>query len=453
MALLDSINRRQFLQALASAGAVGSLSPQRLFAEESTTPLWQNWSGNQSANPAQLHFPTDHDTLRNIVRSTTGTLRVFGGSHSFSPVVPTDDTLISLEAMSGLRQQNGEHFRYGAGTRLAMASAQATAQGYSFTNEPDINLQSLAGAIATSTHGTGTALQSLSGQVQALELMLPNGESVSLSEKDGDAFLAACCSLGALGIVTDITFKHQPAYRLKERTWTLPLREAMDYIEKHKDTVRHIEFFAFPLGEQAIIKTMEVTDDPNDSPPREDDNELLEMVSKLAMRAGWLTPTLQKLVTLFVEDSTYVADANRVFANHRTVRFNEMEYTVPADDGLACLEEVCDTLRKEDVNVFFPIEYRYVAADDRLLSMFHERAGASLSIHQYYEQDYQTVFAPVEPILQRYAGRPHWGKLHTMTHTQLREQYSAFDRFQQIRNTFDPKGRMLNTHLRALFNA
>ncbi len=451
MGLLDSIDRRGFLKALASAGATGALAPQALLAETEKSPAWQNWSGNQSANPANLVFAASEDQLRQTLRNSSGTIRPFGGSHSFSAVVPSDDTLVSLEAMAGLRSQDGPVFTYGGGTRLAMASAQANGLGHSFTNEPDINLQSLAGAIATSTHGTGTGLQSLSGQVEGLRLILPDGDALDLTRDDGDTFLAACCSVGALGVVSEISFRHQPAYRLRERTWTLPLQEAMDFVEREKNHFRHIEFFAFPLGEQAIVKTMEETDDPQDSGTREDSNDLLEMVCKTAMRAGWLTPTLQKLVTLFVEDSTYTGPAYKVFANRRTVRFNEMEYTVPAEDGMACLQEVCETIRQQDINVFFPIEFRYVAADDRLLSMYHERPGASLSIHQYFEQDYQPLFQAVEPILQRYAGRPHWGKLHTLGHRELRELYPAFARFQQVRKALDPKGRMLNPHLQTLF--
>ena len=453
MALLDSIDRRSFLKALASAGATGALAPQALLAETGTAPAWQNWSGNQSANPANLVFATSESQLRQTLRDSSGTIRPFGGSHSFSAVVPSDDTLVSLEALAGLRGQDGDIFTYGGGTRLAMASAQANGLGYSFSNEPDINLQSLAGAIATSTHGTGSNLQSLSGQVERLRLILPDGEALSLTREDGDTFLAACCSIGALGVVSEIGFRLEPAYRLKERTWTLPLQEAMDFVEREKDNFRHIEFFAFPLGEQAIVKTMEITDDPTDSSEREDSNDLLELVCKVAMRAGWLTPNLQKLVTLFVEDSTYTGPAHKVFANRRTVRFNEMEYTVPAEDGIACLQEVCETIRKQDINVFFPIEFRYVAADDRLLSMYHDRPGASLSIHQYFAQDYQPLFTAVEPILRRYAGRPHCGKLHTLGQRQLRELYPAFDRFQAVRRELDPQGRMLNQHLQTLFGA
>ena len=106
---------------------------------------------------------------------------------------------------------------------------------------------------------------------------------------------------------------------------------------------------------------------------------------------------------------------------------------------------------RDSINVFFPIEFRYVAADDNLLSMFHQQSGASLSIHQYFEQDYQPLFDVVEPILRRYAGRPPWGKIHNLGRRELAELYPAFDRFQAVRKELDPQGRMLNPHLKRLF--
>lgn len=452
MVPFNAINRRGFLKALAGSAAAAGFSPQTLLAEENRPPRsWQNWSGNQHANPARQQYLRDEAALIDVLQSGSGTVRPFGGSHSFSPLVPTDDTLVSLEALSGARGRDGTMMRYGGGTRLAMASKLAYNQGLSFTNEPDINLQSLAGAIATATHGTGLALPSLSGQVANLRLITPQGEPLELSEKDGDRFLAACCHLGALGVVTEVGFHHQPAYRLEEHTWTLPLDEAMEFAAANRDRFRHLELFAFPLGETAIVKTLEITDNPDDSGEREDSNDLLETVCELSMRAGWLTPTLQKLVTLFVSESRFRGPSHQVFANSRAVRFNEMEYTVPAEQGLACLQEVCETLRRQDINAFFPIEFRYAGAEAPLLSMYHQRAGASLSIHQYAKQDYRPLFQAVEPILQRYQGRPHWGKIHSLGREQLRELYPSFDRFQAVRRELDPKGRMLNTHLKKLF--
>ncbi len=134
----------------------------------------------------------------------------------------------------------------------------------------------------------------------------------------------------------------------------------------------------------------------------------------------------------------------------RAVPFNEMEYTVPADQGLACIEEVFATLRKHDVPVFFPLEFRYVAADDTWLSPFSGRAGASISVHQYARQDYQEVFRLVEPVLRRYAGRPHWGKLHTLGQKDLHALYPKFADWLKVRARVDPQGRFLNPYMRTL---
>ncbi|MFP1682154.1 D-arabinono-1,4-lactone oxidase [Alloalcanivorax sp. C16-1] len=451
MAFNLSLDRRGFLKALAATAGAGALPALARATDDGAGGQWQNWSGNQSARPRNLAYPATEDALRQLLAATTGTVRAFGGSHSFSGVVPTDDTLVSLEAMAGLRGRDGDVLHFGAGTRIAQAGDQAWAEGHGLINEPDINLQSLAGAIATSTHGTGLGLPSLSAQVAGLTLLDMAGRRHRLTAADGERFDAARCSVGALGLVTEVSLRTVPAYRLEEYTWTLPLDEAMDFVEREKDNFRNIEFFAFPLGGTAIIKTMTPTERQDDNLAQDDSNDLLEMVCELAMRAGWLTATLQKLVTFFVEENRRWGPAHKIYANRRTVRFNEMEYTVPAERGIECLRKVCDTLREQDLNVFFPIEFRYVAADDSLLSMFSGRAGASLSVHQYYKQDHRPVFAAVEPLLRACQGRPHWGKLHSLGARELRALYPRFDDFQAIRRELDPRGRLLNAHLKRLF--
>ena len=451
MAFNLSLDRRGFLKALAATAGAGAVPALARASEQAAGGQWQNWSGNQSARPRDLAYPATEDALKQLLAATSGTVRAFGGSHSFSGVVPTDDTLVSLEAMAGLRGRDGDVLHFGAGTRIAQAGAQAWDEGQSLINEPDINLQSLAGAIATSTHGTGLGLPSLSAQVDGLTLLDMAGRRHRLTAKDGELFDAARCSVGALGLVTEVSLRTTPAYRLEEHTWTLPLDEAMDFVEREKDNFRNIEFFAFPLGGTAIVKTMTPTDREDDNLTQDDSNDLLEMVSELAMRAGWLTSTLQKLVTFFVEENRRWGPAHKIYANRRTVRFNEMEYTVPAERGVDCLRQVCKTIRERDINVFFPIEFRYVAADDTLLSMFSGHPGASISVHQYYKQDYRPLFEATEPVLRECQGRPHWGKLHGLGAAELRALYPGFDDFLAIRRELDPDGRLLNDHLKRLF--
>jgi len=136
----------------------------------------------------------------------------------------------------------------------------------------------------------------------------------------------------------------------------------------------------------------------------------------------------------------------------RTVRFREMEYTVPAELGPACLREILQTIKSKNIPVCFPLEYRYVKADDIWLSMFEGRDGIAISVHQYGDLDYKAYFAQIEPIFWKYQGRPHWGKIHTLSARQLAGLYPRhWQDFKEVRQTLDPTGRMLNAHLISLF--
>ncbi|MDF3031437.1 MAG: FAD-linked oxidoreductase subfamily [Moraxellaceae bacterium] len=406
-----SPERRRFLAqagALGLAAGTGLLLPHGARAAEQ----WQNWSGGQKAAPAQLLYPDSETALVEAVRKATGSIRAVGGSHSFSPVVNTNGTIISLEALNGLVAHDAQALTatFRAGTRVASTGAALKEIGQGLLNEADINMQSLGGAISTATHGTGRALKSYSGNVTALRLVTADGSVVDCSAtQERELFDAA------------------------------------------RDQHRHMEFFAFPFGGKAIVKRMNITTDAPTQVAMEDDNGLLDFAADTARRFPWTNPWIQRLVGAFISDSERVGDSFDVFASPRTVPFNEMEYTVPAERGLECFQEVIETMRRAEINVFFPIEFRYVAADDCWLSPFYQRAGASISVHQYHKQDYQPFFKLVEPIFWKYQGRPHWGKLHTLSARNLRAVYPRFDDFLRVRKQIDPRGRFLNDHARKLF--
>ena len=101
----------------------------------------------------------------------------------------------------------------------------------------------------------------------------------------------------------------------------------------------------------------------------------------------------------------------------------------------------------------WPLEYRYVRRDDAWLSMFHERDGASISIHQSAALDHRPYFDAIEPIFWKYEGRPHWGKLHTLDAPRLAALYPRFRDFLEVRRELDPEGRLLNAHLRTVLGA
>jgi FAD/FMN-containing dehydrogenase len=133
------------------------------------------------------------------------------------------------------------------------------------------------------------------------------------------------------------------------------------------------------------------------------------------------------------------------------VRFNEMEYTVPAANGADCIREIAETIRAKKIATCYPLEFRFVKADDIWLSPFYKRDAVTISVHQYATQDFATLFNTAEAIFRRYGGRPHWGKLHSLRAADFEGLYPRWNDFRTLRRKLDPKGRFLNSYLRQVF--
>ena len=416
--------------------------------------VWRNWSGSQHSS-AEIFKPMQMYELQNIVKSHAH-IRAVGAGHSFSALVKTDAVLINLDRFKGVVafDEDQTQCTVQAGTRLYDLGEYLAPINQALLNQGDIDQQSLAGAISTGTHGTGIDLPCLSAFVEGFELLTADGELLQCDrQQNTDIFQAGRVALGSFGILTKITLQNRSRYKLKEQIRLCPLQEVFANIDQWKHQHRHIEFWAFLHSDQVMLKTLDETDDAiqprQDAWPSED--ALLTLCSELTRRLPVTNPYLQKLLSVFVKPTCYVDWSNQIFPTPRNTKFNEMEYQLPVEQGLQCLEEVLHILRKHQVPMFFPIEFRYVKGDDIWLSPFYRRDSVSISIHQFHKQDYHAVFDLVEPILQKYQGRPHWGKLHSMNAALLRDLYPKWDDFMALRQQLDPNQKWLNPHLKQLF--
>ncbi len=419
---------------------------------------WSNWSGGQTAHPRTWLIPANETDLATEVRRAQGPVRVIGAGHSFSPLVATDDLLISLDALAGIVDHDPAALQatIWAGTRLFDLGEPLWERGQALVNQGDIDKQSLGGAIGTSTHGTGVTLGSFSAAVRGMRLMTADGEVIECGpERDADVFAAARTAMGSLGVVTQARMQNRAPYFLREVQSTRPLADVL----RDRDALiaghRHFEFWAFYAASDVLVKTLDETDaEPTPAPaiPLPID-AAVHLASELAHGVPALADSLQRLLTALAPEGERVDRSYRIFPSPRSVRFNEMEYEVPLARGLECLAEIRAAVERSGITTFFPIEYRTVAADDCWLSPFYGRASASISIHQYYKVDYRELFAVVEPVFWRYEGRPHWGKLHTLGAAQLAPLYPEWEAFQAVRRRLDPKGKFLNAHLRHVLEA
>ena len=419
------------------------------------TYTWSNWSGFQQAHPQHILHPENVLELQHIVQSHPK-IRVVGAGHSFTPLVCTDATLVSLNQISGVSSSDTAHSRCSlyAGTRLYNLDQYLEPINQALMNQGDIDQQSLAGAVSTGTHGTGADLHCISAYVEDFELLTASGEILNCSRTENpEIFAAGRVSLGSLGILTKITMQNRPRFKLKEHIQLCTVADMMQFIQQWKHQHRHIECFVFSHAEKLMLKTLDETDEKlqprKESYPSED--TLLTVCSELIKNVPSLNPYVQKLLGTFVKPTTAVDWSSKIFPTVRHTKFNEMEYQIPVDDGLDCLEEVLAALRQHKVATFFPLEFRFVKGDDIWISPFYQQDSISISVHQYHKQDPRLIFDIVEPIFQKYKGRPHWGKMHSMTAMQLRSLYPKWDDFLRLRQKLDPERKFLNPYLEQLF--
>jgi len=426
---------------------------------------WSNWSGGVRCKPRKIAKPHDELDLAATVCKGAAPVRVPGSGHSFTPVNATDGTLIDLSNFVGLKSVDAQKqtATLAAATPLWQAGPLLYAKGFGLKNMGDIDRQTLGGVVGTGTHGTGRTLKNFSAEVAGFRLLLASGEVLNCTATENtDVFNAGRTSLGALGVMTEITMNVRPAYKLVENNFVMPIDEMFRKFDSLVADNRHFEFFWFPYADVAVCKTLNETDAPAPEPrSAEEMHERGERSTSDQRAFGWINEGLpyapfmlksaHRLFSSLMPSKGKVRWSHEIFPSPRTTRFNEMEYALPYDRGLDTLREIVEAGRKKRINTGFPIEYRTVAADDVWMSPFYGRESATIAVHQYHRVDTGKLFDACEAIFRRNEGRPHWGKRHTRTANELAALYPKFEDFRAVRRRLDPAGKFLNPHLRGMF--
>lgn len=467
---MTHLSRRATLQAAACATLAHALPLQA--ADSATPPVaitptptpttaahsitWRNWSGSASGRAQALQTPATVAELQGLLRGGTGPLRCVGAGHSFTPLVPTEGNIVSLDRISGLNGHDAaqQTATCWAGTRLAQLSRQLDQVGLALRNLPDIDVQSLAGAIGTGTHGTGAQLPALHADLTALQLVRPDGELLECSpSRRSDLFAAAQVSLGSLGVITQATLRVVPAYKLQRKVWLQPVEDLLLAAPKLAQTHRHFEFYYLPFTGYAAGIAHDLYHGSAVERPESGDEDMLRDLRRLR---DWLErfPDLRRWVARKLIDPNQTETARDrsylLLSTQRPTKFNETECHVPREAGIACVREVIQVLERRN-EVFFPLEFRFVQADDAWLSPFHRRDSCSVAVHAAAGEPYDYLVRELGPVFRKYQGRPHWGKLHGHTARDLAGLYPRWKDFLEVRAQMDPTGRMLNPHLRSVF--
>ncbi len=453
-----SLTRRNLMMRGAAIAALSAGKTLPAFADQPERQIkWQNWSGGQQCIPQARFAPANVNELIDLIGTSPKPIRAVGTGHSFSALVPTQGTLVSLDRLNGVLETNDQTLEaiIGAGSKLGDLSSTLEARGQALINMPDINRQTLAGSIATATHGTGEAFGSLSSFVTGLELVTANGEVQWCdATQNPDLFQAARVSLGSIGILTKIRLQNRTPHKINKRTWVMPFEDMMAEADNFARDNRNFEFFYIPFSSMCIGLTHNETDAPLSPRTSDDDDDGLMTLKALGDYLGWAPTVREYFIRSALEDvpdEVFVDTSWKVYPSERGVRFNEMEYHLPRENALAALREIREIVEGNNLDLFFPWEFRYTKADDIWLSPFEGRDSCSIAVHRFYEEDYQPLFTAIEPIMKKHGGRPHWGKLHTLKASDFAGLYPHWDDFLEVRQTVDPDGVFLNEHLKGVF--
>ena len=429
--------------------------------------MWRNWAGNVTAAPARTVAPASVDELAAEVRRAAAeglTVKAVGAGHSFTSTAATGGVQVRPEALTAIRDidRAAGTVTAEAGVPLRQLNAVLAAEGLSLTNMGDIMVQTVAGATSTGTHGTGRDSGSIAAQIRAFELVTADGSVLTCSpEENPEVFAAGRIGLGALGVISAITFAVEPVFLLTAREEPMHFDRVTAEFDRLVAENEHFEFYWFPHTDGCNTKSNNRSQGPVAPVPALrgwiDDELLSNGVFQAACTVGRAVPAaipgIAKVSSRALSARTYTDIPYKVFTSPRRVRFVEMEYAIPREAAVAAISELKAMVERSDLRISFPVEVRVAPADDIALSTASGRDSAYVAVHMYRGSRFQDYFTAVEKIMVAHGGRPHWGKMHTRDAEYLRTAYPRFGEFTELRDRLDPDRIFTNDYLRRVLGS
>lgn len=423
---------------------------------------WANWAGCERAD-CTVVSPSSTDEIVAVVTKAAAEgnrVRPVGSGHSFSGIARPHDVQLRFDRYAGVLSLDTATglVTVQAGMPLHRLNAVLAGVGLAMPNLGDIDRQTVAGALATGTHGTGHRFGPLAATVRAMELVLADGEVLRCSaEQNPEIFEFARVHLGALGVVSTLTLQTVPAFALQTQEGVQPIEEVLDRFGDLATDIDHFELYWFPYTDrvQTMYKNRRPLSEGLKPPSRLNawvvddllENGLFGAAVEVGRRVPSAVSRMNRIAVRLWGSRSYVDRSERVFVSSRRVRFKEMEYAVARDALPEVMRRVRDMIENSGWPINFPVEIRVADADDIPMSMSYGRRTAFMAVHVGAQDEHARYFGAVERIMADYQGRPHWGKLHGMDADGLRPLYPRFDEFVALRDRLDPDGVFTNAYL------
>ncbi len=423
-----NLTKRSFLKSLAALGGT-SLTPW-LHSQERRGEY--NWAGNVRYGTDKLTSIESTEQLQETV-SKLPSLKSLGSRHCFSRIADSAHQLLSLRSMNRILEVHdaGKTVVVEGGIRYGDLGPHLHKKGFALHNLASLPHITVAGAMATATHGSGNENGNLATTVSAFEFVAADGTLHRLSrDENADTFPGAVVHLGALGIITKVWLDIQPAFLVREYAYRqLPLANLYENLPAIMASAYSVSVFT--KWDTASLR-LKVRDDVDFNPPAELSGAQLVKNEKRNQPAPWF-----ERLPHFRMDSL-PERGNELQSEY----FVKMEHAAGALKAIASLgDRIRPILRAS--------ELRTVAADQLWMSPCYQQP--SLAIHFTWKADGKGVrecLPVIEGQLAPYGARPHWGKLFAMDYQMLQSRYEKLEDFHKLVRTYDPEGKFHNAFTR-----
>ncbi|QBI54143.1 FAD-binding protein [Streptomonospora litoralis] len=412
-----------------------------------------NWAGNIGFGAERVHRPASVAQLQAVV-ARAERARALGSGHSFNTVADTPGDLVSLADLPRTMELDtaSQTVQVGAGVRYAELAQWLQERGRALHNLGSLPHISVAGSVATATHGSGDANGNLATAVDALELVTAEGDLVALSRAEcGAEFDGMVVALGALGVVTAMTLRTRPDFDVSQRVYEgLELDAAAEHFDAIAGAAYSVSLFTRwrePVIDQVWVKHRVGDPAPEGTgsgffgarPARAARHPVPEMAAEHCTEQLGVAGPWSERLPHFRPGSPPSSDGDELQA----------EYLLPRRNAVAALRAL-EPLRADLARVLQINEIRTIAADELWLSPSYRQD--TVGFHFTLVPDTAAVLpvlARVEERLAPLGSVPHWGKLFTAEPGALRGRYSRMADFAGLARRYDPRGKFANDFLAA----
>lgn len=426
---------------------------------------YRNWDRTLSCRPREFHQPSSIAEVIRVVRDAEATgsvVRVFGATHSWSSFVLTDDVLLNLDRLCHVVVIYPDNLRITvqAGIRIKDLVQVLHSVGLALPNVGSVMEQSIAGAISHGTHGTGKSIGCLHTQVVGMKIVSGGGEMLEISEADTDLLAAARVSLGALGVIVEVTLKCVPIYNVHLKAWPVDFDEALAQVDQLLDENQRVRFYWLPGAKKMYINTMNDTKETSTgtSPLVRwlRDRLLRHHTLALLMGIGDRFPSAIGAINRFEARVGYnLIDEIGPYFEQLPIGVSplhtEMEYSVPIERTADAMRETRRIVEAHGNQATLPQEFRFAHSDNAMLSPAFGRDSCYVCAQTSNNELAAKYFRDFEPAMKEMGGRPHWGKVFTLTPAEAEKMYPRYHEFCQLRRRIDPKDTFASKRIRDLF--